>query len=189
MNKKSHIKMRKKATNRKTTKTQMENNDNNGTIMQTISFHYKNKKNKDSKITSNIMSAKPTSSCLSLKFSELYSRTNLMGKIEKNDRRVGGSGGDKSGKNEDTRDTKTGKKQRKIKKERQETDEKEGQGDERAEKVMVANWEAWLYLLAILWSHSSVVMTQHSGLCVCTLVVFLRVCVEGNGVRLRRVER
>lgn len=67
----------------------MENNDNNGTIMQTISFHYKNKKNKDSKITSNIMSAKPTSLCLSLKFSELYSRTNVMGKIEKNDRRVG----------------------------------------------------------------------------------------------------
>lgn len=93
----------------------MENNDNNGTIMQTISFHYKNKKNKDSKITSNIMSAKPTSLCLSLKCSELYSRTNVMGKIEKNDRRVGGSGGDKIGENEDTRDTKTGKKQRKNK--------------------------------------------------------------------------
>lgn len=93
----------------------MENNDNNGTIMQTISFHYKNKKNKDSKITSTIMSAKPTSLCLSLKFSELYSRTNVMGKIEKNDRRVGGSGGDKIGENEDTRDTKTGKKQRKNK--------------------------------------------------------------------------
>lgn len=93
----------------------MENNDNNGILMQTISFHYKNKKNKDSKITSNIMSAKPTSLCLALKLSELYSRTNLVGKIEKNDRRVGGSGGDKIGENEDTRDTKTGKKQRKNK--------------------------------------------------------------------------
>lgn len=68
MNEKSHIKMRKKSNKQK---------NNNGTIMQTISFHYKNKKNKDSKITSNIMSAKPTSLCLSLKFSELNSRTNL----------------------------------------------------------------------------------------------------------------
>lgn len=39
-------------------------------------------------------------------------------------------------------------------------------GDERGEKVSGANWEAWLYLQPILWSHSSMVMTQRSGLCV-----------------------
>lgn len=69
----------------------------------------------------------------------------------------------------------TGKKERKDKskqerekklgREKQE-DENEGRGDERGEKVSGANWEAWLHLQAILWSHSSVVMTRRSGLCV-----------------------
>lgn len=45
-------------------------------------------------------------------------------------------------------------------------DGNEGRGDKRGEKVSGANWEAWLHLQPILWSHSTVVMTRRSGLCV-----------------------
>lgn len=41
-------------------------------------------------------------------------------------------------------------------------------GDERGMKVSGANWEAWLNLQPILWSHGSVIITWHGGLvCVC----------------------
>lgn len=61
---------------------------------------------------------------------------------------------------------KSRKKKRKMEKRRwkKQGDEKEVKKDERQEKVSRANWEAWLYLQPILWSHSSAVMTRRSGL-------------------------
>lgn len=55
-------------------------------------------------------------------------------------------------------------------------DETEQRGDERGGKVSGANWEAWLSLQPILWSHSCVIITRRSGpgvrasACVCLCV-------------------